>query len=70
MASRASSRAERGFVVGAHRARITFQPFRALAASATMLGHLGRVHALLRDPPLRAVLARCVAIADPAAVNM
>jgi hypothetical protein len=24
-------------VIGAHRTRITFQPFRALAASATML---------------------------------
>lgn len=35
--SRASCSAERGFVVGAHRARIALQPFRVLAASATML---------------------------------
>jgi hypothetical protein len=37
ISSRASCAIERGFVVGAHRARITFQPFRAFAASATML---------------------------------
>jgi hypothetical protein len=37
IASRATWSAERGFMVGVHRARITFQPFRALAASATML---------------------------------
>jgi hypothetical protein len=37
IASRAIWSAGRGFVVGAHRAKITFQPFRALAASATML---------------------------------
>lgn len=35
--SRASCSAERGLVVGAHRARITFEPFRATAASMTML---------------------------------